>query len=68
MWKFTTHEEIKTSHKHPVGKAIYNNLFESVVSVDDGSFITVWDVENGKKLSKFSRALMITKLHQYVLM
>lgn len=36
--------------------ALYNKSFESVVSCDDGSFISVWDIENGKLMSKFGNA------------
>lgn len=53
MWFFRTHEEIKTSHENPVGVALYNYVFESVVSCDDGGFVSVWDIENGKLVSKF---------------
>jgi hypothetical protein len=28
-------------------------MFESVVSADDGGFIAVWDIEDGKLMSKF---------------
>ena len=36
--------------------ALYNKEFEAVVSGDDGSFIAVWDIENGKLMSKFGDA------------
>jgi len=55
-WFFKTQEEIKTSHEYPVSIALYNTEFESVVSCDDGSFISVWDIENGKLMSKFGNA------------
>lgn len=55
-WNFKTQEEIKTSHEYPVSRALYNKEFESVVSCDDGSFISVWDIENGKLMSKFGNA------------
>lgn len=55
-WFFKTQEEIKTSHEFPVSNALYNDEFESVVSCDDGSFISVWDIENGKLMSKFGNA------------
>jgi len=35
---------------------LYNKEFEQVVSGDDGSFINVWDIENGKLMSKFGDA------------
>ena len=56
QWQFKTQEEIKTSHEYPVSVALYNTSFESVVSWDDGSFIAVWDIENGKLMSKFGNA------------
>lgn len=54
--QFKTQEEIKTSHEYSVSFALYNAEFEAVVSGDDGSFISVWDIENGKLMSKFGDA------------
>ena len=54
--QFKTQEEIKTSHEYNVCFALYNTQFEAVVSADDGSFIAVWDIENGKLMSKFGDA------------
>ena len=53
FWPFKTHEEVKTSHEAEVSFARFNNKFDAVVSGDDGGFIAVWDVENGKLMSKF---------------
>ena len=53
LWFFKTQEEIKTSHEYPVAFALNNGAFESVVSADDGGFIAVWDLEDGKLMSKF---------------
>ena len=53
LWFFKTQEEIKTSHEYPVAFALNNGEFESVVSADDGGFIAVWDIEDGKLMSKF---------------
>jgi WD40 repeat protein len=55
-WNFKTQEEIKTSHEFPISIALYNQNFEQVVSCDDGGFIAVWDIENGKLMSKFGNA------------
>jgi WD40 repeat protein len=44
---------VKTSHEAEVSFARFNNKFDAVVSGDDGGFIAVWDVENGKLMSKF---------------
>lgn len=53
-WNFHTQEEIKTSHEYPVTFALNNiEKFESVISADDGGFVSVWDIENGKLLFKF---------------
>ena len=56
LWFFKTQEEIKTSHEFPVAFALNNTAFESVVSGDDGGFIAVWDIEDGKLMSKFGNA------------
>lgn len=56
LWFFKTQEEIKTSHEFPVAFALNNGQFESVVSADDGGFIAVWDIEDGKLMSKFGNA------------
>ena len=56
LWFFKTQEEIKTSHEFPVAFALNNGAFESVVSSDDGGFIAVWDIEDGKLMSKFGNA------------
>lgn len=56
FWFFKTQEEIKTSHEFPVAFALNNDEFESVVSGDDGGFIAVWDIEDGKLMSKFGGA------------
>lgn len=53
FWSFKTQEEIKTSHEFEVSFAKYNRHFDAVVSGDEGGFIAVWDVENGKLMSKF---------------
>ena len=53
LWFFKTQEEIKTSHEFPVTFALNNGQFETVVSADDGGFIAVWDIEDGKLMSKF---------------
>jgi len=54
LWFFKTQEEIKTSHEFPVAFALNNDAFESVVSGDDGGFIAVWDIEDGRLMSKFN--------------
>mmetsp|Transcript_8349 Transcript_8349/g.6226 ORF Transcript_8349/g.6226 Transcript_8349/m.6226 type:complete len:217 (-) Transcript_8349:115-765(-) len=56
LWFFKTQEEIKTSHEWPVAFVLYNKEFEQVVSGDDGSFINVWDIENGILMFKFGEA------------
>jgi WD40 repeat protein len=56
FWHFKTQEQIKTSHEGDVGFAIYNSHFESVVSGDDEGYIALWDIENGKLMSRFGEA------------
>lgn len=53
FWVFKTQEEIKTSHEFSVAFALFNTEFESIVSGDDGGYIAVWDIENGKLMSRY---------------
>ena len=55
-WFFHTSEEIKTSHEFPVSFALTNDQFDKIVSADDGGFISVWDIEDGKLISRFGNA------------
>jgi len=34
--------------------ALYNESFESVISADEYGFVHIWDIENGKLMSKFN--------------
>ena len=53
FWPFKTQDEVKTSHEDAVSFARYNDRFDAVVSGDDGGYIAVWDIENGKLMSKY---------------
>ena len=46
-WLFRKQEDIKTSHESSVAFALYNGMFENVVSADDDGYIAVWDIEDG---------------------
>jgi WD40 repeat protein len=54
FWFFKTQEEIKTSHEFSVVFALFNTNYDSIVSGDDQGYISVWDIENGTLISKFS--------------
>ena len=56
FWTFKTQEEIKTSHEYAVTFALYNTQFDAVVSGDEGGYVNIYDVENGKLMSKFGDA------------
>ena len=56
FWTFKTQEEIKTSHEYEVTFALYNTQFDAVVSGDEGGYVNIYDVENGKLMSKFGDA------------
>ena len=53
FWPFKTQDEVTTSHESAVSFARYNDRFDAVVSGDDAGFIAVWDIENGKLMSKY---------------
>ena len=42
-----------TSHLKAVGAALYNPLFEQVVSVSTDSMVYVWDIHTGQKVNTF---------------
>jgi hypothetical protein len=46
---------------------LYNTQFEAVVSGDDGSFIAVWDIENGKLMSKFGDSHGVIKIQLMII-
>lgn len=35
--------------------ALNNESFESIISADDGGTIAIWDIEDGRMISKFSK-------------
>ncbi|KAK3740293.1 hypothetical protein QZH41_018524, partial [Actinostola sp. cb2023] len=44
------------SHTKPLCAALYNDLFDQVVSACHGSVVCVWSIENGEKVIQFSNA------------
>jgi WD40 repeat protein len=62
LWFFKTQEEIKTSHEFSVAFALSNTDFESIISADDGGQIAIWDIEDGRLMSKFGHTHNNTKI------
>ena len=46
----------KTSHTKPICKALYNSLFNQVVSACHASLVIVWGLETGEKVIQFANA------------
>ena len=46
----------RNSHAKPLCKALYNSLFNQVVSACHGSVVIVWNLETGEKIIQFSNA------------
>lgn len=42
------------SHEHPICAALYNKIFNQVVSGCHGSVVKVWDIDTGEKIIQFS--------------
>ncbi|XP_071962420.1 WD repeat-containing protein on Y chromosome-like [Antedon mediterranea] len=59
-WEIEGEEEEVTSHNKPVTEAIYNSLFNQVVSCCHDSVVSVWDIMTGLKTIQFANA------HKYV--
>lgn len=49
-------QQRQVSHEMPVTCAIYNSLFNVVVSACQGSTIITWNIETGEKVIQFKRA------------
>ncbi|XP_074662765.1 cilia- and flagella-associated protein 337-like [Tubulanus polymorphus] len=49
------HQEIK-SHMKPICAALYNKLFNQVVSACHASVVSVWDLDTGQKVIQFTNA------------
>jgi len=52
----TSTEEDPTSHPKPLCGALYNDLFNQVVSACHGSVVNVWHVDTGEKAIMFTNA------------
>jgi WD40 repeat protein len=46
----------RSSHIKPLCKALYNSLFNQVVSACHASLVIVWNLETGEKVIQFSNA------------
>ncbi|XP_076314990.1 WD repeat-containing protein on Y chromosome-like [Tachypleus tridentatus] len=55
-------ERAYTSHPKCLCGALYNSLFNYVISACHGSVITVWDLTTGDKLIQFNKCHKITKI------
>ncbi|XP_033123331.1 WD repeat-containing protein on Y chromosome-like isoform X2 [Anneissia japonica] len=59
-WEVEGEEDEVTSHNKPVTEAIYNSLFNQVVSSCHDSVVSVWDIMTGLKTIQFANA------HKYI--
>ena len=48
-WETDVEDDDATSHNRPVTAAIYNHLFNQVVSACHESVVSVWDLATGTK-------------------
>ncbi|XP_033640138.1 WD repeat-containing protein on Y chromosome-like [Asterias rubens] len=55
-WETDVEDDDVTSHNRPVTAAIYNHLFNQVVSACHDSVVSVWDLATGTKTIMFSKA------------
>jgi len=49
-------QQRQVSHEAPVTGALYNSLFNVVVSACQASTIICWNIENGEKVIQFKNA------------
>ncbi|KAJ8045382.1 WD repeat-containing protein on Y chromosome [Holothuria leucospilota] len=55
-WEAESEEDEAVSHAKPVTCALYNSLFNQVVSSCHDSVVSVWDLATGNKTIQFSKA------------
>ncbi|XP_038078621.1 WD repeat-containing protein on Y chromosome-like isoform X2 [Patiria miniata] len=55
-WDADAEDDDVTSHNRPITAAIYNHLFNQVVSACHDSVVSVWDLATGTKTIMFSKA------------
>lgn len=49
-------QQRQVSHEAPVTAALYNNLFNVVVSACQASTVICWNIETGEKVIQFRKA------------
>ena len=54
-WEADPEDDDVTSHNRPITVAIYNHLFNQVVSACHDSVVSVWDLATGTKTIMFSK-------------
>ena len=54
--KSSEDKQERSSHIKPLCKALYNSLFNQVVSACHASLVIVWSLETGEKVIQFSNA------------
>ncbi|XP_071834643.1 cilia- and flagella-associated protein 337-like isoform X2 [Apostichopus japonicus] len=60
-WESESEDDEAVSHTKPVTCALYNSLFNQVVSSCHESVVSVWDLETGTKTIQFSKAHTYTE-------
>ena len=55
-WEAEAEEDEYQSHNKPITAALYNDLFNQVVSASHDSVVSVWDLATGTKTIQFSNA------------
>ncbi|GFR43071.1 hypothetical protein Agub_g4078 [Astrephomene gubernaculifera] len=56
VWVHKMVAQDRTGHMEPIRAALYNRLFGVVVSVDEGGTVCVWNLANGAREGRFTRA------------
>ncbi|KAG2424023.1 hypothetical protein HXX76_014847 [Chlamydomonas incerta] len=56
VWVHKMVAQDRTGHMEPVKAALFNSVFGVVVTADEGGTVCVWNVANGQREGRFTRA------------
>ena len=54
-------KKVPSGHTTPVSAAVYNPMFQTLVSADESSVIRVWNLNTGKAIIRFTDAHVSAK-------
>ncbi len=66
LWRIKE-KKVPSGHTTPVSAAVYNPMFQTLVSADESSVIRVWNLNTGKAIIRFTDAHVSAKGEVHVM-